>query len=116
MEVGDTGIRQTANATLHIPCGGSPRKRRSRPLLTFGIVAVLAALLLVACGGAPAASTELGGPETPETGGAPDFPMKMVSILMINLLTQLTGWGIQFIMCPNYLASPPPGSPVLGPL
>ena len=46
--------------------------------------------------------------------GAPDFPPKLVTKIMMNLLTRLTGLGIQFIMGLNYLVSLSPTSPFLG--
>jgi len=46
--------------------------------------------------------------------GAPDFPPKLVTRIMMNLLTRLTGLGIQFIMSLNYLASLSPTSAFLG--
>ncbi len=45
---------------------------------------------------------------------APDFPRKLVIMIMINLLTRLTGWGIRFIMGLYYVASLSPASPLLG--
>ena len=46
--------------------------------------------------------------------GAPDFPSKLVTRIIMNLLTILTGLGIQFIICLNYLVSLSPNSPFLG--
>ena len=46
--------------------------------------------------------------------GAPDFPLKLVIRIMMNLLTRLTGLGIQVIMGLNYLVSLSPNSPFLG--
>ena len=45
---------------------------------------------------------------------APDFPLRLVSMIMAHCLARLTGLGIQFIMGLNYLVSMSPTPPFLG--
>jgi len=67
-------------------------------------------------GGNAAAPDEAGhrSPLLMPRGGAPDFPSKLVTMIIMNLLSRLTGVGIQFIISLNYLVSPSPNSPCPG--